>query len=120
MKILVVDDEQLVRWFLERALTRLGHSVKAVSSGAEAITTLDGGGFDLMLTDLRMPGENGSTLISKVGEIPEQKRPRIIVCSAYITSEIAEDYKNGGIGVLRKPFKLEELENAISAVSGIA
>lgn len=116
MKILVVDDEQLVRWFLERALTLRGHSVISASSGAEAMHVLKYDSFDLLVTDLRMPEENGSTLISRVGEITEEKRPRIIVCSAYITSEMAEDYKASGIGVLRKPFKLEELEKAVSGV----
>ncbi len=120
MKILIVDDEQLVRWFLERALTRRGHEIVSVSNGAEAIDALSASDFDLMFTDLRMPEENGSTLIEKVGEITNAKNkkyPRIVVCSAYITSEMMENYQNGGIKVLRKPFKLEELESILSGQS---
>jgi DNA-binding NtrC family response regulator len=117
MKILIVDDEQLVRWFLERALARRGHDIVSVSNGAEAIEALSSSDFDLMFTDLRMPEENGSTLIERVSEITNgknRKSPRIIVCSAYITSEMVENYQNGGIKVLRKPFKLEELEDILA------
>ena len=117
MKILIVDDEQLVRWFLERALARRGHEIVSVSNGVEAMDALAAADFDLMFTDLRMPEENGTTLIEKVGEITngrDKKPPRIVVCSAYITSEMIENYQNGGIKVLRKPFKLEELEYILS------
>ncbi len=117
MKILIVDDERLVRWFLERALARWGHEIVSVSNGAEAMDALGSSDFDLMFTDLRMPEENGSTLIERVGEITNvknKKPPRIIVCSAYVTSEMVENYQNGGIKVLRKPFKLEELEDILS------
>ena len=120
MKILIVDDEQLVRWFLERALARRGHDIVSVSNGAEAIDALAAADFDLMFTDLRMPEENGSTLIEKVSEITNgksKKSPKIVVCSAYITSEMVENYQNGGIKVLRKPFKLEELEGILSEQS---
>ncbi|MDA8091871.1 MAG: response regulator [Nitrospiraceae bacterium] len=118
MKILIVDDEQLVRWFLERALTRRGHDIVSVSNGLEAVEALTASDFDLMFTDLRMPEENGTTLIEKVSEITnarDKKPPRIVVCSAYVTSEMVENYQNDGIKVLRKPFKLEELEHILSA-----
>ncbi|MDA8170002.1 MAG: response regulator [Nitrospiraceae bacterium] len=117
MNILIVDDEQLVRWFLERALTRWGHKVISVSSGKEALSALGGGEFDLMFTDLRMPEEDGSTLISRLGEITDRKVPKVVICSAYVTQELAEKYKGEGIMVLRKPFRLEELEKILSGVS---
>ncbi|MDA8086255.1 MAG: response regulator [Nitrospiraceae bacterium] len=114
MNILIVDDEQLVRWFLERALSRLGHKIVSVSSAAEAVRALSSERFDLMFTDLRMPEENGAVLIEKVSEITKGNPPKIVVCSAYLTSEMIDGYKNGGIRVLRKPFKLEELEGILA------
>jgi two-component system response regulator AtoC len=56
MKILVVDDEHLVRWFLERTLSRGGFDVVTASDLAEASVKFDAEAFDLVIVDLRMPG----------------------------------------------------------------
>lgn len=117
MNILIVDDEQLVRWFLERALTRWGHNVLSVSSSKDAVSALAREDFDLMFTDLRMPEENGTTLITKVNNLPKKKMPQIVICSAYITTDLAESFRLEGIKVLRKPFRLEELEGILSELA---
>ncbi len=114
MNILVVDDEQLVRWFLERALKRKGHIVNVVSSVSEALEKIGEEQFDLVITDLRMPEANGTTLIEKLCEMPSP--PRIIVCSAYITPELDLEYNKKGIITLKKPFKLNELDSAIEKI----
>jgi DNA-binding NtrC family response regulator len=111
MKILVVDDEQLVRWFLERALKKGNHDVIAASNVVEASEKLACGDIDLILLDFRMPGGNGTELIKKVQA--SDNRPKIIVCSAFVTSEIEAELKSNGICILRKPFKLDELNNAL-------
>ena len=115
MNILIVDDEQLVRWFLERALSRLGHRIVSASNCDEAARALSKETFDLIFTDLRMPEGNGTVLIDKVSEITNP--PKIVVCSAYLSSEMIEDYKHGGIKVLRKPFSLEELEHVLAEIA---
>jgi DNA-binding NtrC family response regulator len=113
MNILIVDDEQLVRWFLERALLRWGHRVVSVSSTRDALDALGKEDFDLVFTDLRMPEENGQTLIDSMSPMTGRK-PKIIVCSAYITADLADNFRVKGISILRKPFKLEELEQVLS------
>ena len=55
MKVLVVDDEQLVRWFLDRALRKSGYEVITVSNIAEAAETLRTDSIELLFLDLRMP-----------------------------------------------------------------
>lgn len=117
MNILIVDDEQLVRWFLERALIRWGHKVISVSSAREAMSALEQDEFDLVFTDLRMPEENGAILVNKLSEIPNKRKPEVVVCSAYVTSEMSDNFRKQGIRVLRKPFKLEELELVISELA---
>ncbi|HEB01617.1 MAG TPA: response regulator [Nitrospirae bacterium] len=112
MKVLVVDDEQLVRWFLERALKKWGHEVTSAPSGQDALALLDGSSFDVLFTDLRMPEGNGAHLIKQVSDMP-QKCKKIVVCSAFITSEMAKDYESKGILTLKKPFKLNELESVL-------
>ncbi|MDP2167204.1 MAG: response regulator [Thermodesulfovibrionales bacterium] len=112
MRILIVDDEQLVRWFLERALRKWGYEVVAAPNIQEAIRLIDNNKFDILFTDLRMPEGNGTRIIKRVSELPENIK--IVVCSAFITPDMAEEFKARGIVTLKKPFKLSELENALS------
>ena len=113
MKILVVDDEQLVRWFLERALKKWGHKVVTASNVRDARKYIDDGGFDLMFTDLRMPEGNGAELLDNLSEIASNK-PKVVVCSAFITADMAKDFNKKGILTLKKPFKLAELQEAVN------
>ncbi len=113
MKVLVVDDEQLVRWFLERALRRWGYDVITASNVKEAIKKLSdhSSDIDILFTDLKMPEENGTVLLQKVSDLT--KPLKIVVCSAFITPEMDKDFRQKGIYSLKKPFKLEELENTL-------
>jgi DNA-binding NtrC family response regulator len=112
MRVLVVDDEHLVRWFLERALKKWGHEVVTASGSRDALGHFREGSFDVMFTDLRMPEENGADLIDKVKEAVNS-RLKIVVCSAFITNEMAQDFKRRGILTIKKPFKLSELEETL-------
>lgn len=111
MKVLVVDDEQLVRWFLERALKRWGYEVTTVSNVKEAVKSLTNYNFDILFTDLKMPEENGAILLQKVGDLTESIK--VVICSAFITPEMDKDFRQKGFYSLKKPFKLEELENTL-------
>ncbi len=113
MKILVVDDEQLVRWFLERALKKWGHEVVSAPSTKEALAILETSKFNVLFTDLRMPESNGTQLLKQVSDMPN-KCEKIVVCSAFITTEMAKGYGSKGILTLKKPFKLAELESVLA------
>ncbi len=118
MNVLVVDDEQLVRWFLERALRKWGHEVLTVSSVREAIQALGNNkGFDLVITDLKMPEGNGTTLLKQMRDLTTGTQ--VIVCSAFISPEMAEDFRGKGIVTLRKPLRLAELETAVRSAGGL-
>jgi DNA-binding NtrC family response regulator len=111
MKILVVDDEQLVRWFLDRALRKSGYEVVTAENVAEASVKLDSEAIDVLFIDLRMPGQDGAEFIRKVNL--RNGKPRIIVCSAFVTPELEEEFRQQGICILKKPFKLDELNEAL-------
>ncbi len=111
MKILIVDDEQLVRWFLDRAFRREGHEVITAENVEDASIKLSSNTIDVLLIDLRMPGANGRELIGKV-DIRGEK-PKVIVCSAFITAELEEELRQKGVCILRKPVMLDELNDAI-------
>jgi len=111
MNVLVVDDEQLVRWFLDRALKKSGHDVVTASNIAEAAEKLRTGKIDLLFVDLRMSEGGGVELIRQLENA--QQRPKIIVCSAFITSELEDEFRAKGICTLKKPFKLDELNETL-------
>jgi two-component system nitrogen regulation response regulator GlnG len=117
MKILVVDDEQLVRWFLERALNKWGHEVTTASNIHEAMKRIGGGGYDILFTDLRMPEGNGADMLERLSDIAENL-PKVVVCSAFITADMAKDFKDRGFITLKKPFKLAELQDAVVQCGG--
>jgi two-component system nitrogen regulation response regulator GlnG len=116
MKVLVVDDEQLVRWFLERALKKWGYDVVSVSSPKDALSQMDKTSFDILITDLRMPEGNGTELLEDVRQMTNPPQ-NIVVCSAFITAEMSKEFKKQGVHTLKKPFKLAELEKTLDLCS---
>jgi two-component system, NtrC family, response regulator AtoC len=117
MKMLVVDDEQLVRWFLDRALSKDGHEVVIASNVSEAFDKISAEKFDMLFVDLRMPEGNGTELIEKIGNLTV--KPKVVVCSAFISSELEEEFENKGIYTLKKPFKLDELNRIVQKCLGL-
>jgi DNA-binding NtrC family response regulator len=111
MKILVVDDEQLVRWFLDRALKKSGHEVITASNISEAYEKLNREKVDILFMDLRMPDGNGSELVAKIDSL--NLKPKVVVCSAFITPELEEEFRNKEICILKKPFTLDELNKVV-------
>jgi DNA-binding NtrC family response regulator len=111
MKILVVDDEQLIRWFLARALKKDGHEVITAETVADASIKLSSEIIDVLFIDLRMPEGSGAELIGKADK--RGKNPKVIVCSAFITVDLEEEFRQKGVCILRKPFKLDELNDAV-------
>ena len=112
MKILVVDDEQLVRWFLERALKKWGHEVVSVSNAKDAMSEITTSDFDILFTDLRMPEESGTKILNSLEGV-ENNNMKVVVCSAFITPELSQDFQGKGFLTLKKPFKLAELESTL-------
>ncbi|MCX7793505.1 MAG: response regulator [Thermodesulfovibrionales bacterium] len=112
-KVLVVDDEELILWFLEKALRKRGYEVVIARNIRDACEELSKEKFDIIFTDIRMPGGNGTELLGRMGEITQGTR--VIVCSAYINNELTSILKDKGIGILKKPFRLDELEDILKS-----
>lgn len=108
-RILVVDDEALMRDSLMEALRRVGHEVEAFATGTEAMARFAGENVHLVITDLRLPGMDGMGVLSCVlGEAPDVP---VILITAHGTVESAVDaMKRGAYDYIEKPFKLDELE----------
>jgi DNA-binding NtrC family response regulator len=111
-KILVVDDEKLIRWSSSERLQRDGYEVLAAESGEQALELVAQSTPDLMLLDVRLPGIDGlSTLQRALGLHPDLA---VIMMSAHSTVDIAvEAMKLGAIDFLVKPFPFASLDAAV-------
>lgn len=109
-RILLVEDEAVIRAELKRALKRDGYEVTAVES-VEAADRETPKKFDLVVTDVRLTGETGDVLIERVGDVP------VIVMTAYGSVSAAVDaMKRGAADYLSKPFEPSELVSTVERV----
>ncbi len=108
-QILLVDDDQSVLDGLKKTLTQDGYDVSTASSGYEALNLLSKRGFDIILTDMKLPGMGGLSLIR---EIRKKNEPvAIVVITAYSSVKTAVDaIKCGADDYLTKPLNIEELQ----------
>src|SRR5262249_44338509 len=101
-RILVVDDEAGIREFMSDALEGSGHGVVAAADGAAAAKLVDERGFDVVVTDLKMPGLDGMALLRKLRE--EQPEVEVIVLTAHGPAGPAgEPMRPGAFDSLAKP-----------------
>jgi PAS domain S-box-containing protein len=114
-RILVVDDEPLLRKAADRLLRRAGHDVLVAASADEAATLLaNAGPFDVVLTDIAMPGRDGLSLIREIR--PMYANLKIIAMSGLIEDYISEELDALNVKRLSKPFENTELLAALSAL----
>jgi DNA-binding NtrC family response regulator len=103
-RILIVEDEEIIRTELKRLLSRKGYDVAEAGSVAAAEREHPLDGFDLVLADLRLPGAPGTDLIPKCGSTP------VLVMTSYASVQSAVDaMKMGAVDYLSKPFNHDEL-----------
>ena len=101
-RILVVDDEEGIRSFVAEALATAGHDVTQAADGREALRRLAERGFDLVLTDLKMPGIDGLEVVRRVRA--EQPEVEVIVLTAHGSVDTAvQAMKLGAFDYLQKP-----------------
>jgi two-component system response regulator PilR (NtrC family) len=106
--ILIVDDERSMREFLAIFLRRAGHRVEAAAGGAEGLTALRGREFDVVITDLRMPGVGGLDILAEAKKLHPETQ--VVVVTAFATTETAiAAMKAGAYDYLTKPFKVDEV-----------
>jgi DNA-binding NtrC family response regulator len=112
-KILVVEDNDVLRSSVVQALVETGHSVIEVGDGEEATERLQQESYDVVLTDMRMPKKNGLEVLRFAKQVNELTV--VIMMTAFATIESAvEAMKNGAYDYIQKPFELEELEVKIN------
>lgn len=117
LRVLLADDEELVRHTVKRLLERRGFSVTTARDGAEALASFVSAAdpFDLVILDVTMPRLGGHEVLKEI----RAKRPdaRVILASGYTEHELlAEEEHSGADGFLEKPFSREQLDAVIKSV----
>src|ERR1044071_9843387 len=106
-RILIADDEDSLRWVLEKGLGQAGYEITSVKDGHGAIRAIEAEPFDLVFLDVRMPGIDGLTALARIRQI----RPdaQVVMMTAHGTMDTAiQAMQRGAYDYLAKPFDLDE------------
>lgn len=106
--ILVVDDEKIIRESLSYVLQEEGYSVKEAENGSDAYNLLLKEGFDLVITDLEMPGMKGIELLEKISDLNVQTSVIIITAYGSLTTAITA-LRKGASDYILKPIEFDEI-----------
>src|ERR1700730_5818282 len=117
MRVLVCDDEPLIRKLVELSLRRTPHDLRTVGGGTEALETRRRWRPDVLVTDVAMPGMDGLDLAAAVRADPDLKDLRIVFMTAAIPVDAtAEQPPDGATGYLYKPFGPAALRGLLASL----
>lgn len=110
-RILIVEDESIIRTALKRLLEKNDYQVDEAGSVQEAIEKFDFNQFDLVISDLRLPGKPGTDLISLAGDVP------VLIMTSYASLRSAVDsMKLGAVDYIAKPFDHDEMLDVVEHI----
>jgi len=114
MRILIADDEPVLRELLATILTSKGHAVVSTKDGAEALRVFtDEGNFDCVITDYQMPRKNGVELLREIKHLNPKQRLALMSADPPNRKTLPPELQD--LVVLEKPFRTAELLAAIKA-----
>lgn len=116
IRILLAEDEEPMRVYLARALERAGYHVVAVANGSEALDRLESDDFDLLLSDIVMPGMDGIELAQRCADLRPRTKVMFITGFAAVTLKASRETPQAK--VLSKPFHLRDLVLEVQRVFG--
>ena len=119
MTILVADDDPVIRKLFEKRLEREGYQVTVAADGSEAARLLDAMPFDVVITDLVMPGEIGGIELLNIAK-EKNIEIDVIVITAHSSVDTAVDaMKKGAVDYLEKPVNFDELFLRLEKISEV-
>jgi DNA-binding response OmpR family regulator len=109
-KVLIVDDEEIIRKFLRINLLKLGYEVKEAMDGVQALEQLGKDTYDLLISDVLMPNKNGWELLKAVRSNPKTKdMPVIMLTAKNEDADMFQGYELGANYYITKPFTKDQL-----------
>ena len=116
-RVLVVDDEPLIRWSLAETLSDRGYEVVEAADGRAAVRAVSASPFDVVLLDIRLPDSSDLTLLSRLRLLAPDAR--VILMTAHGTPEVVQKALDlGAFRVVSKPFEMSELAALVSQAHG--
>jgi DNA-binding response OmpR family regulator len=115
-RVLIVEDEADLAWVEQFNLENEGYEVRVALEGLAAIEALESFVPDILVLDVMLPRVNGWSVLARAQELPDDRRPKVILVSA--VSGVADQAKAEGMGVgffLAKPFDIDELVRVVDA-----
>ena len=112
-RILLVEDSEEVRETTVEFIDELGYDVIAVASAEAALAAIDADRFDVVFTDVSLPGMSGVALLKRVRETRPQQR--FVIASGY-GSDFGKHTFGSDVGLLAKPYDLSTLERVLNSV----
>jgi DNA-binding NtrC family response regulator len=107
-EVLVVDDHRSARESMADILTRAGYRVRCLSSAIEALRLLSQTSFDVVITDLQMPGMSGLEFMRELAQRPHGAQVLMVTAHASVTTAV-EAMKYGAFDYIEKPFDVDQL-----------
>ncbi len=118
IKVLWVDDEEMIRKTGQKMMKILGHHGDSASCGMEALELLKTSQYDLLITDVGMPGMSGYQLIEKIRELYPETTMKVAVITGWGDLVSQEKKQEMGVGyVIGKPFELKRLQDILREVA---
>ena len=116
LRVLVVDDESLIRWSIAETLGAVGHQVVEAEDAASALRAIEAHpGPDLVLLDFRLPDSNDLGLLAKIRQVAPDAA--VVMMTAYGTPDVtAGALQLGASRVLNKPFNMHDLEDVVRSL----
>jgi len=113
LRILLIDDEEVVSRRLRPALEREGYEVESFMVGKDALASIATKDFDVVVTDLRIDEVNGVQVLEAARK--KSSKTKVVLITGFATTELArEALAKGAFEVIAKPFKPQDLRDAIS------
>ena len=117
IKVLVADDEELIRWSLTQTLTSSGYSVDQALNGREVISSLENNTYDVIVTDYNMPELNGIEVLAIIRSMGIHLP--VIVISAYFSNKLKEEtISSGAFECISKPFEMDDVLDVVKKAIG--
>lgn len=108
MKVLIIEDEDLVRKSLEFRLKKDGYTITLCADGREGIEAIYKEKYDLVLTDLMLPYNNGLEVVAKLKEV-QRETPVIVLSNIGLEHVVLDAFNLGADDYMTKPFSPKEL-----------
>jgi len=118
-RILLVEDDTLVGAVTEDMLRELGHSVTRMESADAAVSMLHDEVFDLLITDVRMPGRLNGVELAKLA-VRDDRKIKVLLCSGWTAEVLGSELTDADWPILPKPFSVKQLAEAIDVALGIS